>query len=277
MKKKILSMLLALPVLFLTSCSDDDPVLFIGASQTFELKSVINSNISGTATFIENEDSSTTVQLQLTGTPAGGMHPAHIHFNTAAEGGAVAISLGTVNGDTGFSTIVVSALNANQGGTAITYEELLNFDGYINVHLSAAEITTLVAQGDIGQNELTGASTVYPLNESAVAGISGTATFYERVNGEALATLNILNTPDDGMHPAHIHSGSVANAPGAVIFTFNVVDGNTGMSNTNVANLNGQTAFFGYDEILSANGYINVHLSANETGTIVAQGDIGIN
>jgi hypothetical protein len=43
----------------------------------------------------------------------------------------------------------------------ITYQELLNFDGYINVHF-ASSLATLVAQGDIGQNQLTGVSKVYP-------------------------------------------------------------------------------------------------------------------
>jgi len=274
MKKKILSILLALPVLFLTSCSDDDdPIIFIGASQTFELKSVVNPNISGTATFIENEDNSTTVELQLTGTPDGGIHPAHIHFNTAAESGDIAVDLAPVDGDTGFSTITFSEL---KDGTSVTYDQMIDYDGYINVHLSATELATLVAQGDIGQNELTGISEAYTLNELDVTGISGTATFYERVNGEALAILNIVNTPVDGTHPAHIHSGSVANAPGGILFTFNPVDGNTGISTTNVAKLDDNTAF-GYDDVLSVDGYINVHLSAAELGTIVAQGNIGIN
>jgi hypothetical protein len=29
-------------------------------------------------------------------------------------------------------------------GTAITYQQLLNFDGYINVHLSATNLATLL-------------------------------------------------------------------------------------------------------------------------------------
>jgi hypothetical protein len=48
-------------------------------------------------------------------------------------------------------------------------------DGYINVHLSATNLATLVA--DIGQNELTGTSKVYALGSVAVPNISGTATF----------------------------------------------------------------------------------------------------
>lgn len=258
----------------MTSCdNDDDSEEFMGRIQTYTLASVSNPNISGEATFMENSDGSTTVEIQLTGTLSGGSHPAHIHFNTAAEGGDIAVSLGAVNGDTGFSSQTFSKLD---NGTDVSFEELLDFDGYINVHLSANDLATLVAQGDIGQNELTGTTKTYTLNELDVVGISGVATFYERVNGEALAILDIANTPADGMHPAHIHMGSVANAPGGILFTFNPIDGNTGMSVTNVAELDDDTAF-GYSDVLSVDGYINVHLSVTELATIVAQGDIGIN
>ena len=259
-----------------TSCSLDDDGNVVGPTgetKTYALVSVDDPNIFGTARFIENNNNSTTIELELVGTPSGGMHPAHIHFNTAAEGGGIAVTLGTVDGTTGFSTITVNQLD---DGTAITYDELLQFDGYINVHLSASDLGTLVAQGDIGENELTGESEVYALSSVDVPSASGTATFYERVNGEALAVLDLINTVDGEMHPAHIHAGSVATAPGAILFTFNSVDGTTGVSQTNVSVLDDDTVF-GYDDVLTVDGYINVHLSAGDLGTLVAQGDIGIN
>jgi hypothetical protein len=37
-------------------------------------------------------------------------------------------------------------------GTAITYAELIDFNGYVNVHLSSSNLATLIAQGDIGAN-----------------------------------------------------------------------------------------------------------------------------
>ncbi len=272
----------ALTLLLIVGCSKDDDGMttpddnggtpVTGKSQTYDLGAQADASISGSAKFIENSDNSVTIELELQNTPAGGMHPAHIHFNTAAEGGDIALTLGTVNGDTGKSSITVSALDDN---TAITYDQLLAFDGYINVHLSADELGTLVAQGDIGQNDLTGESKSYDLDEKAVAGIEGTATFYERVNGEALAVLDIENTPADGTHPAHIHMNTAAES-GAIAYTFVSVDGSTGISNSNVATLDDGTAF-GYNQILEYDGYINVHLSADALGTIVAQGDIGQN
>ena len=268
--------LIAMPFVLMSCSSDDDAMQpvgqqFTGDTTTFDLSSVSDASISGTATFSENEDNSITVEIQLNGASSG-MHPAHIHFNTAAEGGDIALSFEPIDGSTGMSTTTFSTLD---DGSAITYDEAVNFDGYINVHLSAEELETLVAQGDIGENDLTGEMKVFELGEKDVEGIMGTATFEERVNGEALATLMLENTPDGVMHPAHIHMNTAAEG-GDIAFTFNSVNGTTGMSKTNVAALDGGE-MFGYTDVLDYDGYINVHLSAEELGTIVAQGDIGQN
>ena len=259
---------------FATSCNDDDgPTIGpTGNEMTYTLYEKDVEGIMGTATFIENTDNSVTINLDIMNTPSGGMHPAHIHFNTAAEGGDIALTLGTVNGDTGMSTITASQWD---NGTPFNYDDLLDFDGYINVHLSADQLGTIVAQGDIGQNMLTGTEKQYMLNERDVDGIMGTATFKERVNGEALAVLMVENTVPGGMHPSHIHENTAAES-GGIAFTFNPVNGDTGMSMTNLAMLDDDT-MFGYEDVLDFDGYINVHLSADQLGTIVAQGDIGQN
>jgi len=260
-----------------TSCdSDDDGVDtpdFQGETKEYTLNEMSDSGVSGTVTFMENEDGSATVEFDLEGTPDDGMHPAHIHMGTAAETGDIAVTFTPIDGATGMSTTEVSALD---DGTNITYEELVDYDGYINVHLSAEELGTIVAQTDIGENELTGESKTYELDEKAVEGISGSVIFEERMNGEALATIMLDGTPADGTHPAHIHMGSVAESPGDIAFTFTPVNGATGMSKTNVAALDDGTAFM-YNDVLSYDGYVNVHLSADELGTLVAQNDIGAN
>ncbi len=249
----------------------EDPVTE-SDSKTYALGSVANPDISGTAKFVTFSNDSTVIELKLENTTEGGMHPAHIHFNTAAEGGDIALDLTTVDGATGESSTHVTTLN---DGTAITYEGLLEYDGYINVHLSADDLGTLVAQGDIGQNELTGTLKEYALGSVAIDDIDGTATFFERKNGEALAVIKLNNTPEDGMHPGHIHFNTAAEG-GDIAFTFNPVIGATGISNTNVAALDDETAF-GYSDVLEYDGYINIHLSAEELGVLVAQGDIGQN
>ncbi|MFT6134253.1 MAG: hypothetical protein ACJAZM_000742, partial [Cyclobacteriaceae bacterium] len=257
---RLLLMVVTVSFLGLMSCGDDDDMniaMETGTSDSFDLDAVGSSNVSGTITFNELEDASIKIVVTLNGTAEGGSHPAHIHDNSAAEGGGIAVSLTPIDGATGISETIVTA---KDDGTPITYTELINYDGYVNVHLSAEDLGTIVAQGDIGENVLTGESIIYDLGSVAVADISGTATFYERINGEALAVLMLNNTPAGGSHPAHIHANSAAEG-GGILFSFNAVDGTSGMSKTNVAAYNDGSALT-YSAFETLDSYINVHLSA---------------
>lgn len=270
--------MLALVTILFVSCSNDDDNTgpqepqATGNVKTYSLNSVADPSISGTATFIEFTDNSTTVEIDIQNTPSEGVHPAHIHFNTAVEGGGIAVSLNPVNGDTGESSTSIAELD---DGTAITYDQLLSFNGYINVHLSAQELSTIVAQGDIGQNELTGQTKTYTLEEKDVVGINGTAEFAERVNGTTLVTIELVGTPANGSHPAHIHENDAATS-GPIIVGLNPVDGDTGISKTQVSELVGGASVT-YDDFLTIDAYVNVHLSDDDLATIVAQGNIGSN
>jgi hypothetical protein len=243
-----------------------------GETKSYTLNEKDVDGISGSVMFEERLNGEALATLMLNGTPDGGMHPAHIHMNTAAEGGGILYTFTPVDGTTGMSVSNVSMLD---DGTMFGYADVLDVDGYVNVHLSMDQLATIVAQGDIGQNELTGESITYNLNELDVPGISGSVSFEERVNGEALATIMLQGTPDGGMHPAHIHANS-ASQGGPILFSFGAVDGSTGMLKTNVAQLDDETAF-GYADVLTVDGYVNVHLSMDQLATIVAQGNIGAN
>lgn len=256
-----------------TACDDDEsgPSL-TGDNKTFTLSEKSASGVNGNVTFAKRSDNSTLITIQLTGTSSGGDHPAHIHTNSAAEGGNIILDLENVNGGTGKSETVVTTLN---DGTAISYEELIAIDGYVNVHASSSDLATLIAQGDVGENELTGDTTVYTLNSVSNQAISGTATFARRENDETLITLDLDGTTAGGSHPAHIHMNSAAKG-GGIVIDLNAVDGATGMSQTNIIEQNDGTAI-NYDDLLDFNGYINVHLSSTNLGTLIAQGDIGQN
>ena len=257
-------------------CSDDDGMNqppTTGDETTYDLAELSDSGVSGTATIEELDDGTSKLTIDLTGTPSDGMHPSHIHANTAAESGDIIISLNEVDGSTGMSETIISE---DAAGNMVTYQDLLEIDGYINVHLSPDELTTVVAQGDIGQNDLTGESKTYTLGEKDVDGISGSVMFEERMNGEAQATIMLDGTPDGEMHPAHIHMNT-ALEEGSIIYSFDAVNGNSGMSRSNVAELEDGTSF-GYSDVLSVDGYVNVHLGpGDDLATIVAQGDIGEN
>ncbi len=265
--------------LIFIACDDDDPdpgpdpdPMLTGNSEEYSLFSVSDPGISGKVTFAERDDGVTVITIELNGTTDGANHPSHIHANTAAEGGGIVVDLVNVDGTTGSSETEVSALN---DGTPISYAELIDFDGYVNVHLSDADLATLVAQGDIGQNELNGNSQEYALNSVSDPSISGTATFAERVNGETLITLDLVGTTAGGDHPSHIHANSAVEGGGISLDLANV-DGESGRSLTNVSELNDGTAV-SFEDLTTFNGYINVHLSSTDLATLIAQGDIGQN
>jgi len=265
--------LLVVSSTFFSGCSDDETLpQLTGESKQFILFTKSNPAVSGTVTFSKRNDNTTLITIQLSGTSIGGSHPAHIHAGTAAEGGAISLDLTSVNGNTGKSETVVKTLN---DGSPITYEQLISFDGYVNVHLSATDLATLIAQGDIGINELTSISKMYTLTAASNIAINGTAKFTKRVSGKTLVNIALMGTTPGVTSIAHIHLNTVAQT-GGVVVDLTSVTGSTGKSETSVNKLNTGVAIT-YDELLNFNGYINVHESASALSTLIAQGDIGKN
>lgn len=140
--------------LFVMSCEDDD-VIAPNNKISYTLSELDASGVSGTVTFRKQNDSTTMITVQLTGTEAGNSHPAHIHANNASQGGPIVLDFNPVDGATGMSETSVTRLN---DGTPITYEELVDYNGHVNVHKSATELAIMLAQGDIGSNATSGPS-----------------------------------------------------------------------------------------------------------------------
>ena len=256
----------------LTSCNKEDnpgmdEALPTGEKEEYVMAAFNDSGISGIATFEELEDNSTKVTISLDGTMSGGDHPAHIHMNTAAEGGGIVIDLTNVDGDTGISETIISQTN---DGDDITYAALIEFDGYINVHNSPTDLGTFLTQGDIGQNALTGEMEEYIINAIGESGISGAALFAERKNGETLITIDVTGDATESDHPTHIHTGS-SSSPGGIAIDLNNVK--NGSSKTNISAFNDDTPVT-YDELINYAGYINIHNTPGDF-SVVAQGNIG--
>ena len=204
LKSAVLLMFLSLA--FITACekSDEnpepDPPMETGNEETFNLFLTSTQQLGGTIKFIELDDGTIKVKINISGLDASASHPVHIHNNSSAEGGGIAISLENVVGSSGESETIVSALD---DGTSITYEALIDFDGHVKVHLSESDLGTIIAQGDIGPNELTINVEDYDLVEVGGSGIAGDVTFVERASGVILAIISLENTPAGGEHPAH--------------------------------------------------------------------------
>jgi len=207
----------------------------------------------------------------LNNTQDGNNHPAHIHNNTAAEGGGIAIDLSSVDGTSGMSITNVSQFN---DGSAISYDDLNDMDGYINVHLSEGQLQTIVSQGDIGQNVLTGNSVSYDLSSAGGSDISGVVSFYERKNESTLAEILVTGSIGPDSHPAHIHENDVATG-GGIIISLTSVNGTTGESLTQISLMDDDTPIT-FDDITKINGHVNVHKSTNDF-SVVANGNIGDN
>ena len=202
---------------------------------------------------------------------SGNSHPAHIHNGAAVEGGAIAVTLTPVVG--GKSTTAVSALD---NGTSITYGQLIAYDGYINVHESATDLITILAQGDIGGNAFTGTTKTYHLDTVGTFGVSGNALLEKRNNGTTLLTVTLTGTPI-GIYPAGIRLGSVATV-GANTITKTLAsavgsDGVSATSSTNIRTLDDLTTI-SYDQLLVYDGYIAIEQSLTNTN-VICKGNIG--
>lgn len=102
----------------------------------------------------------------LAQTPEGGEpateapHPAHIHAGSCAELGEVVLPLSDVAAPAGEHSGPESALPVKTGQTTVDMplQEIIDGGHAINVHLSADEIGTYIACGDIGGTVITDAN-----------------------------------------------------------------------------------------------------------------------
>jgi hypothetical protein len=250
----------------LGGCKKDNPTTPPARQTSYNLKAKDVLGVTGIVTFTETSNTTTTVSITLTGAPSG-IHPAEICMNSAIEGGAVSIALNSVDATGHGSTAI----------TAMTYSQLVVYDGFLKVLKSAAEPGVILAQGDIGGNVITSTNTTYILDTIGTFGVSGTALFEKRVNGNTLVTISLIGAIVGDVYPATINLGSIASIGGGpVVKVLNNVDGTTGKSYTNIRKLDSGTVIT-YDNWLVYDGYINIYQTAVSPGNIICHGNIGSN
>lgn len=207
-----------------------------------------------------------TITLKLYGAPSG-THPAALYMNSIAEGGAIVQELNPVDASGTSSTDI----------TALTYNQLIAYDGYIKVIKSSNEPNVILAQGDIGGNVITNINEIYSLGTVGTFGVSGTALFEKRVNGNTLVTLSLSGTIAGDVYPATINLSSIATIGGGPVKkTLSSVDGTTGTSYTTIRKLDGGLNIT-YDNLEVYDGYINIYQTAVDFDNIISQGNIGSN
>lgn len=247
-----------------------------------ENDSAVPDGVSVTATFWALGPGRTLVTLELEDDmpPSLSSLVAHMYSNTASEGGGIRFFL--------------APIDVNGGGTSAkiidrSYNELVAFDGHINVYTGGANIR--VAQGNIGANAdgqtsegldlvENGAVTEYALsanaNDGAIAdGRAGTARFIELTPTQTLVQLQLADGPTGALltHPAHIHANSVSEG-GDIAIYLSPIDGNGNPANDGASS---KIVDRPYDELVAFDGHINIHQSYGNLQYVIARGNIGAN
>jgi hypothetical protein len=151
MKKKFPLLYLFVLSIVLAGCSNDSPEntpTETPSSVTYQINSVAKPGVSGKDTFKKIDDATTEITLQLNGSSTD-IHIGHIHINNALEGGPIAITLKPIECDCENSITIVTKLD---NGEPISFEELSNFNGYVDIHQSESEMDVIIALGNIGKN-----------------------------------------------------------------------------------------------------------------------------
>lgn len=256
------------------SCDQEEELSDIrltGQSKMYILNAVSNSGLGGTLIFEERTDHSTLVTIYLDGSTSGTSYPAHFYANSMLDAGDIIVDLNSVDGTTGKSETVV--FNKNNGNK-ISFDQLLALDAHVRIAYSETDFATLIAQADIGGNEVTGTFTSYTLSPVLSSNISGTVRFTKRVNGTTLVVVELRGASTIGSYRAFIRENDAASG-GLIVVTLNPVHGGLGNSSTNVSHLNDGTSF-SYDQLLNFDGHVQV-IAYEFSPNYVAQSNIGIN
>jgi hypothetical protein len=220
-------------------------------SKTYNLNAVGSSGISGTAKYEKLSGTETKVTLELTGTAAG-TYPAHIHVGDIPDGGGIYISLADVNGATGKSEKTITQTDA---GEAITYEQLIDYDGYINIHGATAP----VAQGETGKDSpytvytatLSGANEVPPVTSTATGSVAA------KLKGNVLTVKGEFTGLTAPAAAAHIHGPALAGVNAPPLFDLTVPSATEGAITTGTTTITLTAAQI--TDLQAGKYYVNIH------------------
>jgi hypothetical protein len=138
-----------------SSCEKKDAATTTATLRTKEitLTSTAGNTVSGKAVIAENADHSFNVNITLQNTVKDTVMVMHIHNGSISAPGSIAIPLTSIKGTGGQG--VGTTLNIKTGTSStgaivnLTYDNIIIYDGYFNIHYSAAQINKVVANGNI--------------------------------------------------------------------------------------------------------------------------------
>jgi hypothetical protein len=140
----------------------------------------------------------------------------------------------------------------------VTYLALL-----VTACLGASALAQPAAQPSSGATR----SVTYGVSPVGESGVSGVVFIGEYGPATTAVVIALRGTQAGGDHPAHFHAGSCGSGGGIVVPLSNV-EGASGLSLT--------LTDVAYDDIVGQDHYLNVHLSPDQMGEIVACGEVGV-
>lgn len=224
-------------------------------TKTYKIQTYPGYNVSGTATFTEvlNADS-VIVAVKLSGSSVSNvtLFPVYIRQGTSLENGPVAFDLGNLDGNIGN---LQSEIN-------LSFSDLLNFNGSIGVYRNTTDTNRVIAQGEVGANEIFTAHNMY--NPLSTSQINGQFRIYKRSTGAYLVigldTSLIQTNGIIGSHPARVYK-----ADGTRDFDLSHVSGMSGVSGTNITDHT-------YGDLTGYDGMIKVLLAQDMQDVTISQG-----
>lgn len=156
---RYLPLLLISGVLLVTACSKEES--FEGGKdhgqlriREYPLGLPGDSGTVGTITIAENADSSFNILVTINNSVQDTVHILHLHNGTMENPGPIAYDLTSVKG-TGdvvqsVTTNITEIIFPDNTQRKVTWDDIINFTGYVDVHYSALQPNVLVAQGKIG-------------------------------------------------------------------------------------------------------------------------------
>ena len=142
-------------VISFSSCEKKDVATTTATLRTKEiiLTTTAGNSVSGKALIAENADHSFNVNITLQNTVKDTVMVMHIHNGSIAAPGNIAIPLTNITGTggqaTGTTLNIKSGTSSTNTTATLTYDNIIAYSGYINIHYSAAQINKVVANGNI--------------------------------------------------------------------------------------------------------------------------------
>jgi superoxide dismutase, Cu-Zn family len=137
--------LLAVAGLALAGCDGDTTATPVEREWQAQLSGAVGwEHLGGEATVVFVPGTGSFVAgAELTGDQPGAVRPWHVHFNTCAAGG------GIVGQDGDYPRLVVGSDGRATATVAVTQPLQVGALYHVNVHLSNAELATIIACGDL--------------------------------------------------------------------------------------------------------------------------------